>query len=321
MAVADLVAEWFDNDLVRATIASRAIFGHFAGPWSAGTGGLLMQRMADDPMPCGSGMTVAGGPGALSRALQTVAETAGVKIRTNATVARIRTHGGSANGVILEDGEEIASRVVLGALDPKATLQQLVDPADLPPVFSERVRNIRARGVTAKVNLALSERPIFDAPTATRLPCAADCSFSAAPAASTISSGLSTPPARRDAGPPVARDQCPDCHRRIACAGRPARDVDRRAHDSYRLRDESADEHDLLSSVMSVLAPHAPNLESLIAGREVIMPSDIERDRVGRPHLYHGKLWIIPCACFAGRTAERDQRTLLTGAARTAAAA
>ena len=37
MAVADLVAEWFETELLRATVAARGIFGAFAGPWSAGT--------------------------------------------------------------------------------------------------------------------------------------------------------------------------------------------------------------------------------------------------------------------------------------------
>lgn len=48
MAVADLVAEWFETELLRATIAARGIFGAFAGPWSAGTStGLLWQAAMD----------------------------------------------------------------------------------------------------------------------------------------------------------------------------------------------------------------------------------------------------------------------------------
>ena len=37
MAVADLVAEYFETELLRATIAARGIFGTFLGPWSAGS--------------------------------------------------------------------------------------------------------------------------------------------------------------------------------------------------------------------------------------------------------------------------------------------
>ncbi|HEY9283193.1 MAG TPA: NAD(P)-binding protein, partial [Pyrinomonadaceae bacterium] len=44
MAVADLAAEWFETELLRAVVAARGIHGAFAGPWSAGTSlGLLVQ--------------------------------------------------------------------------------------------------------------------------------------------------------------------------------------------------------------------------------------------------------------------------------------
>ena len=44
MAVADLVAEWFDNELLRGTIAAQGIFGTFLGPWSAGSSASLLLR-------------------------------------------------------------------------------------------------------------------------------------------------------------------------------------------------------------------------------------------------------------------------------------
>ena len=47
MAVADLAAEWFDTDLLRAVVAARGIFGAFAGPWSAGTSAALFAASRD----------------------------------------------------------------------------------------------------------------------------------------------------------------------------------------------------------------------------------------------------------------------------------
>jgi phytoene dehydrogenase-like protein len=288
MAVADLVGEWFDNDLVRATIASRATFGHFAGPWSAGTGGLLLQRMADDPLPVGSGMTVAGGPGALSRALQTVAETAGVTVRMSAPVSRIRTGHGAATGVILEDGEEIPCRIVLGALDPKTLLRQLLDPVDLPPVFTERVKHIRARGVTAKVNLALSDRPDFtalgdDIALRGRLLIAGgiddlERAFDAAKYGE-----IPEQPWLEISVPTIVDGT-------LAPSGRHVMSIV--AHTiPHTLRDDTIDEHDLFyRRVIEVLQRHAPNIESLIVGREIIMPADIERDwGASGGHIYHGE--------------------------------
>ncbi len=61
MAVADLVAEWFQTELLRAAVAARGIFGMFGGPWSAGTGANLLIQAAIDPHSAGPASFVAGG--------------------------------------------------------------------------------------------------------------------------------------------------------------------------------------------------------------------------------------------------------------------
>src|SRR5260370_4618226 len=48
MAVADLAAEWFETEPLRAVVAARGIFGAFAGPWSAGTSAPLLLQAATD---------------------------------------------------------------------------------------------------------------------------------------------------------------------------------------------------------------------------------------------------------------------------------
>src|SRR5205085_3397480 len=48
MAVADLAAEWFETEPLRAIVAARGIFGAFAGPWSAGTSVALLLQAAMD---------------------------------------------------------------------------------------------------------------------------------------------------------------------------------------------------------------------------------------------------------------------------------
>ena len=54
MAVADLVAEYFETELLRAVIAARGIFGTFLGPWSSGSSLQLLIRAAGDSHPAGS---------------------------------------------------------------------------------------------------------------------------------------------------------------------------------------------------------------------------------------------------------------------------
>jgi phytoene dehydrogenase-like protein len=163
MAVADLVAEYFETELLRAVIAARGIFGTFLGPWSAGSSLQLLIRAAGDPHPAGSGFFVAGGMGALTQAMASAAKTAGAEIRTSAGVIEIRVKDGAATGVLLSTGEEINAKVVISNVDPKRTLLKLTDPTYLTPDFVQKLQHYRGNGTVAKVNLALSGLPNFTA--------------------------------------------------------------------------------------------------------------------------------------------------------------
>jgi phytoene dehydrogenase-like protein len=163
MAVADLVAEYFETELLRAVIAARGTFGTFLGPWSAGSALQLLIRAAGDPHPTGSAFFAAGGMGAVTQAMASAAMANGVEIRTGADVIEIRVKNGAATGVLLGTGEEIAARAVISNADPKRTLLKLTDPTNLSPDFVQKLQNFRGNGTVAKVNLALSGLPNFTA--------------------------------------------------------------------------------------------------------------------------------------------------------------
>ncbi len=163
MAVADLVAEYFETELLRAVIAARGVFGTFLGPWSAGSALQLLIRAAGDPHPAGSAFFVAGGMGALTQAMASAAKAAGAEIRVAADVVEIRVKDGGAQGVRLSSGEEISARAVISNADPKRTLLKLTDPVHLSPDFVQKLQHYRGNGTVAKVNLALSGLPTFTA--------------------------------------------------------------------------------------------------------------------------------------------------------------
>ena len=163
MAVADLVAEFFETEPLRATIAARGIFGTSMGPWSGGSALVLLLRAAADPTPAGSIEFPVGGAGAISAAMAGAAREAGAEIRTDAAVSEIRVRDGVATGVVLASGEEISAKAVVSNADPKRTLMRLVDPTHLPPDFIQKIKNFRSMGTVAKINLALSVLPEFTA--------------------------------------------------------------------------------------------------------------------------------------------------------------
>ncbi|HZW80173.1 MAG TPA: NAD(P)/FAD-dependent oxidoreductase [Candidatus Deferrimicrobiaceae bacterium] len=161
MAVADLVAEYFETELLRAVIAARGIFGTFLGPWSAGSSLQLLIRAAGDSHPAGSAFFTAGGMGALTQAMASSAKAAGVEIRTGAEVIEIRVKDGAATGVLLGTGEEITANAVISNADPKRTLLKLTDSTHLSPDLVQKLQHFRGNGTVAKVNLALSGLPTF----------------------------------------------------------------------------------------------------------------------------------------------------------------
>jgi phytoene dehydrogenase-like protein len=163
MAVADLAAEYFETELLRAVVAARGIFGTFLGPWSAGSALVLLIRAAGDSHPAGSASFAAGGMGAVTQAMASAAQAAGVEIRTGADVIEIHVKNGATTGVLLSTGEEILANAVVSNADPKRTLLKLTDPIHLSPDFVHKLQHYRGNGTVAKVNLALSGLPKFSA--------------------------------------------------------------------------------------------------------------------------------------------------------------
>ena len=163
MAVADLAAEYFETELLRAVVASRGVFGTFLGPWSAGSALVLLIRAAGDHLPAGSAHLAVGGMGAVTQAMASAAKAAGVEIRTGVEVIEIHVKNGAATGVLLSTGEEINAKAVISNADPKRTLLKLTDPIHLSPDFVQKLQHYRGNGTVAKVNLALSGLPRFTA--------------------------------------------------------------------------------------------------------------------------------------------------------------
>jgi phytoene dehydrogenase-like protein len=161
MAVADLAAEWFETELLRATIAARGIYGAFAGPWSAGTSLGLLWQAAFDGNPIAPALFVKGGLGALTQSLAAAAVASGVELKTEAEVSAIETHNSSEATVVMKNGDNFQARAVVSNADPRTTFLGLIDPIDLEPNFLTKIRNYRAVGTTAKINLALSGLPTF----------------------------------------------------------------------------------------------------------------------------------------------------------------
>jgi phytoene dehydrogenase-like protein len=155
MSLEDFLNEWFEHPLVKAAVGAGALEGVCLGSKSSGTSALyLYQNLAPRKL-------ARGGAGGVTQALAKSLDARGGSVRTGARVKRLLVENGRAVGVALESGESIRASVVLSGLAPRTTFHELGSPTDLPPSFVSEVDKIRYRGVTAKLNLAVSELPDF----------------------------------------------------------------------------------------------------------------------------------------------------------------
>jgi len=162
MSMADLLHEWFDSETLKAAISSSSMLGSFVGPRQQGTAfNFLHHQIGAANGAFRSVGFVRGGINRIPHTLSLLAQQHGAEIRTGTEVATVRTKNGAATSVVLTSGTEFAAEIVVSSVDVKKTFLKLVEPTYIDPHFLLQVKNIRARGTVAKVNLALDALPRF----------------------------------------------------------------------------------------------------------------------------------------------------------------
>ena len=161
-SAAEILDEYFENDLVKSLYASSGIIGSKCGPRDKESGLVwLFHKMGDYDGEPGHWGFHKGGNGGFTQVLARALEAFGGSIRTHAGVERVLYEDGRAVGVSLADGSTIEADLVVSALDPRQTFTRLVDPADLPEDLVQHVSDYKFQGTAAKVNFALSGVPEF----------------------------------------------------------------------------------------------------------------------------------------------------------------
>ena len=294
MSAVDFLDQWFETDVLKATMAASGIIGTFLGVRSPGTAYVLLHHyMGEIDGAFRSWGFARGGTGAISEAIAAAAREAGVEIRTEAPVAHIRvTHGGAA-GVVLANGDELSADLVVSSVDPHLTFLKFVDAADLPPDFLEDVRRYKFRGSSGKVNMALDALPNFTSlpgegphlrgaisisPSVDYMERAYDDAkygrYSRRPYMDIVIPSLTDP----SVAPPGKHVM--SCFVQYA---------------PYHLIDGTWDnQRDAFGDVViDTLAEYAPNLRDIILHRQVVTPLDLEREwGLSEGNIFQGELTL-----------------------------
>jgi phytoene dehydrogenase-like protein len=285
----DLLSENFDSDLLKGAIGFDATLGAEFAARSPGTVLTLLMRWAARLRAGASALAQpVGGMGAVTAAMAQSARAAGVQVRTGARVRRIVVENDRAAGVLLESGETIAAGAVVSNADPRTTFLRLLGPEYLDTDFVRRIDHFRARGLVAKLHLALDGLPAFTGLDAAAL--AGRVLIS--PSLNYLELAFNPSKYRQIPAEPALEITVPTINDpALAPAGRHVMSINV-MFVPYDLGPEpAAARAQLLTNILATLERHAPGLGQRIVASELLTPADLERE-FGLPggHWHHGAL-------------------------------
>lgn len=163
--ISKVLDQRFESEPLKATLATDAVIGAMTSPHTPGSGYVLLHHvMGSLEGTQGAWSYVQGGMGALSDAIASSAATRGASIFTEKTVAKVQVNSeGRAQGVTLQDGEEVRSRVVLSCASPQVTFLELTPQEWLPGAFVKRISQLDTQSPVTKINVAVDRLPNFQA--------------------------------------------------------------------------------------------------------------------------------------------------------------
>ena len=154
MPVAELLDDWFENDVLKGLLGAAGVQHIMQGPRSAGTAFRFLHHHVGSP------------PGVFrpprSNVIELLRRLPRVELQ-NTEVLHIAVRAGSVVGVVLKDGRELDADIVVSSIEPRRTLVELVEPGWLDPELVRALRYVRRRGVAARIRLQLDRSPGFSA--------------------------------------------------------------------------------------------------------------------------------------------------------------
>ena len=294
MSSADFLDEWFEFEPLKATMSASGIIGTFMGPRSPGSAYVMLHHyMGDIDGAFRAWGFQRGGTGEVSMAIARSAQHFGAEILTEAPVQKVLVKNGRAKGVVMENGDEYNSNIVISGLDPKVTFLNLLDENDLPSDFVKDINNFRIRGSSGKVNLALDGLPDFSAlpgsghhlrgaisisPSYDHLEKAYDDAkygnFSESPYMDIILPSVLDP------------DMAPSGKHVMSCFVQYA---------PYNINGGWNDDkrEAFGDAVINTIAKYAPNIKDIILHRQVLTPADLESTfGLTEGNIFHGELTL-----------------------------
>jgi phytoene dehydrogenase-like protein len=161
MSAYDFLAEWFEDDRIRAVLAYYASIGTLAGPKTPGSAYVIMHHVMGENAGAGGWGFVKGGMGQITQSIAASAVEKGATILVNSGVAKVRVVGGSARGVVTSDGHEYEASLVISNAHARLLYLDMVGAEHLPDDVVRDIRAYRSFSAAFKANLAVERPPRY----------------------------------------------------------------------------------------------------------------------------------------------------------------
>jgi phytoene dehydrogenase-like protein len=293
-SAADIIDRWFESPMLRSMYASHCVSGNNASFYHPGSAIPFFHHALGefDGEDGGWGLS-RGGMGQITQAMASFARSKGVDIRTDTTVEKVVVENGCATGVRLSGGEEISARAIVSNADPKRTFLKLVDAEHLPATFVEDIGHLRMGHASLQMSLALNGLPeLRDYPGA-EMRRQHQGSIAIYPPMEVMEenyhsakAGLMPDEPRLDIVIPSTLDDslAPVGHHvmSVLCKYYPFEPAGSQQWDDIRER--------VADDIINYLSRYMPNIKSLIVGRHVLTPLDLEREfGLTEGDIFHGR--------------------------------
>jgi phytoene dehydrogenase-like protein len=292
MSAVDFLDQWFETDVLKATMSASGIIGTFLGVRSPGTAYVLLHHyMGEIDGAFRSWGLSRGGTGAISNSIADAAREAGAEIRTEAAIAKIILKNGEAKGVVLENGDELYAEVVSSSVDPRLTFMKMIGAEHLPEDFVADIQRYKFRGSSGKVNLALDSLPDFKCKPGAGPHLRGAVSIS--PSVEYMERAYDDAKYGRYSRRPYIDIVIPTLtDPSVAPAGKHVMSCFVQ-YAPYNLKEGNWDDQreEFGDTVIDTIAEHAPNLKDIILHRQVLTPLDLEREfGLSEGNIFQGEL-------------------------------
>jgi phytoene dehydrogenase-like protein len=291
-SAAEILAQYFENETVKALFGFDAVVGHFASPFEPGSAYVLLHHVFGEVNGVeGAWGHAMGGMGSITQAMARSCQALGVEIVTDCPVTGIATLGDNLKQVTTEK-TTFTAPIVAACVHPKILMENLLAKEEVPENFQRRIANYKSHSGTFRMNVALDGLPEFtkgpsgDAHLGSGIIIAPTLEYMDKAWASAREKGFSDAPVVEMLIPSVLDDSLAPPGKHVASLFCQQFAYDLPDGMVWENQREQVADH-----IIATVGRYAPGFEKLVVGRQILSPRDLEEKfaLVGGD-IFHGRM-------------------------------